>query len=144
MGTKNIIMLVIIGVSLGLCACVDVASNEGETFQSGQEGVGAGQEEAKETDTDIRAGDITSFTCVTKLSEYRDPCLEGGCCGFPRGGAGECWERARCGYGTIQEDTSDLVTGAVCSCSWCDRYRVNCTADYETGQVECLCTDSSL
>jgi hypothetical protein len=143
MATKIIALIVSVGVGLGLGACVNVAPSEGGG-RAGREGLGAGQNEVKETDVDIREGDITSFTCVTKLSEHRDPCLEGGCCGFPRGGAGECWERARCGYGSIAEADSDEISGAVCSCFWCDRYRVSCTADYETGQVECLCTDSSL
>jgi len=120
----------------------DRPSIDGEAVVTDLDALDGDAGQPKELEEWIRPeeGEITSFTCDTKLGGFRDPCLEGGCCGFPQGGDGECWENASCGYGTIQSDADDEAVGAVCSCSWCDRYRVSCTADYETGAVECTCS----
>jgi hypothetical protein len=89
-----------------------------------------------------------SFTCNTSLSEHRDPCLEGACCGFVRdgarladGGDALCGDSAQCGYGTLEEEGAERATGAVCACSFCGQYRVSCITDYESGFVECTCTE---
>jgi hypothetical protein len=92
--------------------------------------------------------DGVSFTCTTSLTEHRDPCLEGACCGFEQqrarladGGDALCAESAQCGYGTLEEEGAERATGAVCACSFCGQFRVSCLTDYESGSVECTCTE---
>jgi hypothetical protein len=127
-------------VTLAAAASLWACSNDLDQPEGSQEGTAT--EELVVDDAD------DSFSCTTNLSEHHDPCLEGGCCGFPLSdarpgqipGADGGRESAQCGYGTLEEGDDDTATGAVCACSFFGQYRVSCITDYETGQVECSCT----
>jgi hypothetical protein len=128
-------------VALAAAASLWACSNDFYEPEGSEEGVAA--EELVVDDAD------DSFSCTTSLSEHRDPCLEGACCGFPLSdprpgqvpGADGDRESAQCGYGTLEEDGAERATGAVCACSFFGRYRVSCITDYESGHVECSCTE---